>query len=77
VNAVDEKTPSSNRRHSGDLSVDDRLEAIEAKLDKLLDNTGSLPDRVQKLEYVVYGGCGVILLAVLGALVALVVVQRH
>lgn len=35
----------------------------------------ALVDRNAKLERIVYGACGVILLAVLGALVALVVVK--
>lgn len=64
----DDPTPSR-----GNLSLDDRLERIEVQLRQIQDSLDGIPSRVLALERVVYGGCGVVLVAVLGALVALVV----
>lgn len=60
----------------GNLTLDERLERIEAQLNKIQEAIDGIPTRVRNLEYVVYGGCGVVLLAVLGALVTLVVRQH-
>lgn len=78
----DDKTPLRNNRH-GDLSLDDRLDRLEAmnsslstKLDQLLEKFSKfsgLEDRVKKLEVVVFGACGLILVAVFTALIAIVV----
>ncbi len=63
----DDATPSR-----GNLTLDDRLERIEAQLTAIQVSIEGIPTRVRALEYVVYGGCGVVLLAVLSALIALV-----
>jgi hypothetical protein len=64
----DDPTPSR-----GNLTLDERLERIEDALKNLREAIDGLPLRVRALEIVVYGGCGVALVAVLGALVTLVV----
>jgi hypothetical protein len=65
----DDPTP----RSVGTLSLEERLERIEAALHDLKTSIDGLPTRVRALEFVVYGGCGVALVAILTALVALVV----
>lgn len=56
----------------GNLTLDDRLERIETQLIAIQASLEGIPTRVKALEFVVYGGCGVALLAVLTALIALV-----
>ena len=68
---TDDPTP----RSLGTLSLEERLERIETALNQLRESIEGIPTRVRALEYVVYGGCGVVLLAVLSAMIALVV--RH
>jgi hypothetical protein len=67
VNNHDDPTPAR-----GNLSLDERLERIELQLLKIQESLDGIPTRVRALEYVVYGGCGVVLLAVLTALITLV-----
>lgn len=55
-------------------AVNNAFAAMKADFTSKAD-TAALADKVAKVERVVYGACGVILLAVLGALVALVVVK--
>ncbi len=57
----------------GSLTPAERLASIEKKLDTILESYASVPIRLRALETVVYGGCGVCLLAVLGAVVTLVI----
>lgn len=67
----DETTPIGNPlRHRGEITLDDRLGAIEETLKAIMDKIDGLPIRVRALEIVVYTGCGVVLLAVLGAVTA-------
>lgn len=61
----------SNR--AGSLSLEQRLDNIEATLKDIQAAINGLPLRVRALEIVVYGGCGVVLIAILGALLALVI----
>ncbi len=56
---TEDQTPRSN----GSLSLQDRLMQIEEKLDDVLSRFESLPVRVRALEIVVYGACGIVLLA--------------
>jgi hypothetical protein len=67
-------------KDDGPLSVAEQIKELKAviasmagKLDETLAKFADLPLRVSRLEYVVYGGCSVVLLAVLGALIAVVV----
>jgi hypothetical protein len=69
----DHSDPTPSR---GNLSLDDRLERIEGQLRAIQASLDGIPTRVRALEYVVYGGCGVVLLAVLTALTALVLRQH-
>lgn len=62
---------SDERPIDGSLSVSDRLQSIDTKIDILLAQ--SLPLRVRALEIVVYGGCGIGLLGMAGAIVKLVI----
>lgn len=55
----DDTTPRSN----GSLSLQDRLEQIEGKLDDVLSRFESLPIRVRALEIVLYGAAALVLLA--------------
>lgn len=55
----------------GAVSLNERLDRIETKLDLVL--AANLVSRVGMLETVVYSGIGVVLLAVLGAVVGLVI----
>lgn len=55
----------------GAVTLDERLERIETKLDLVIG--ANLDSRLAMVERVVYGGIGVVLLAVLGAVVGLVV----
>jgi hypothetical protein len=75
----DDPTPTR-----GNLTLDERLERIEGAqtrangaLDAIKDAIAGLPLRVRALEIVVYGGCGVALIALLGALIALVLKQHQ
>jgi hypothetical protein len=68
------------RRHRGDITLDERLDAIEDSLEDIRDKLGngsstfaSISLRLKMIELIVYTGCGVTLLAVLGALIYLVV----
>lgn len=76
----DETTPY--RRNSGAISLEDRLENIEDKLDRLLLTSGDMQARVALIESklglhhnILMGACGLILLSVFGALIALVVTK--
>ncbi len=62
----DDHTPTR-----GILTLDDRLERIEAQLAKIQEALDGIPTRVRALEYVVYGGCGVVLLAVLSTVITI------
>ncbi len=55
----DDLTPRSN----GSLSLQDRLQQIEEKLDDVLSRFESLPIRVRALEIVLYGAAALVLLA--------------
>lgn len=61
----DDTTPRSN----GSLSLQDRLEQIEGKLDDVLLRFESVPVRVRALEIVVYGACGIVLLAMANSII--------
>ncbi len=69
----DHADPTPSR---GNLTLDERLERIEGQLNKIQEAIDGIPTRVRALEFVVYGGCGVVLVAVLGALIALVLRQH-
>lgn len=56
---VNDDTP----RGIGALSLQDRLQQIEEKLDHVLERFESLPLRVRALEIVLYGSCAIVLLA--------------
>ncbi len=75
--SVIDPTPVGTSRHRGEITLDERLDAIEATLKAIMEKIDGLPIRVRALEVVVYSGCGVVLLAVLGALIALVVRAGH
>jgi hypothetical protein len=73
-----EKAISQHMKH--DCTQGDILDQINGKLDQIIERLAKgdtaialLEHRVNSLEKVVYGLCGVILLAVVGGLVALVV----
>lgn len=54
------------------MSLEERLERIEDALTGIKESIAGLPLRVRALEIVVYGGCGIALISLLGAVVALV-----
>ncbi len=56
-------------KENGGLSLADRLASIDKKLEDL---TG-FPQRLRALETVVYSGCGLVLVSVVGAIITLVV----
>lgn len=68
-------TPPPRRRPTGTLSLDERLGGIEDKQDEILDalNKGStsfatLHLRVRAIEIIIYSGCSITLIGVVGAL---------
>lgn len=63
---VSDDTPRAN----GSLSLQDRLQQIEEKLDSVLEQFQSLPLRVRALEIVLYGTCGIVLLAFANSVIA-------
>ena len=68
----DDDTTSVNMINGpGVVTLDKRLEAIEAKLDELLTTHGSTPLRIRALEIVVYGGCALVLVAFVGRQIAI------
>ena len=60
-----------HRRRRGDVTLDDRLDQIEDKLDKLMDTHV----RLRALEIIVYGACGMALTSLVGAVLYLVIRQ--
>lgn len=70
----------TSRAIKGSVTLEDRLDTIEALLRTLTDriaegNTqfATLNLRVRALEVIVYGACGLALLGIAGAIIALVV----
>lgn len=63
---MNDDTPRAN----GALSLQDRLQQIEEKLDNVLERFQSLPLRVRALEIVLYGTCAIALLAVANSVLA-------
>ncbi len=53
----DDMTPRSN----GSLSLQDRLQQIEEKLDEVLSRFETLPIRVRAIEIVLYGALALVL----------------
>lgn len=74
------QVPTERTARRGDVTLDDRLDAIEQTLKDILNGQtqeaaasarNSL--RLRALEVVVYGGCAMALTAVVGALLFLVI----
>lgn len=68
---MSDDTPKQN----GALSLQDRLTAIEEKLDHVLERFEGIPMRTRALEIVVYGACGIVLLAFASSVIGLHVNQ--
>lgn len=56
----------------GQLTLDDRLRGIDDCLRVIMEKIEGIPLRVRALEFVVYGACGLGLVAIAGAIIALV-----
>lgn len=73
------RSSDSHRALRGAVSLEDRLDAMEDKIDKLLEGqstTATISLRLRALEVIVYGACGLGLMAIVSALLYLVIKQH-
>ena len=78
------QVPLERTPRRGDMTLDDRLEAIETTLQDILKvqtanstKEAQIHLRLRALEIIVYGGCAMALTAVVGALLVLVIKGGH